>query len=203
MRALIAVDLQYDFMPGAPLAVPDGDAVVPVIDGLLPSFDLVVATQDWHPTDHVSFASNHPGHAPGAVLEVGGVAQVLWADHCVQGTHGAQLSVGFDQRRVEAIVRKGTNPEIDSYSAFFDNARKRATGLAGYLRDREVDEVWIAGLATDYCIKFSALDACELGFSVAVVSDACRGIGLAAGDVDRAFEEMRAAGDRVVTSDEA
>ncbi len=200
MRALIAVDLQYDFCPGGALAVPDGDAVIPVVDAIMPRFDLVVATQDWHPAAHGSFASNRPGHAVGDMVELGGVPQVLWPDHCVQGTRGAELHAGFDQRRVEAIIRKGTHPEIDSYSTFYDNARKRATGLDGYLRARGVTEVWLAGVATDYCVKYSVLDAAELGFATRVVSDACRGIELAPGDVERAFAEMVAAGATVVSS---
>jgi nicotinamidase/pyrazinamidase len=199
-RALIAVDLQYDFCPGGALAVPDGDAVIPIIDAIAPAFDLMVATQDWHPADHGSFASAHPGSRVGEVADLGGLAQVLWPDHCVQGTRGAELHAEFDQRPVEAIVRKGTHREIDSYSTFWDNARLRSTGLAGYLRERDITEVWLAGLATDYCVKYSVLDSVELGFATFVVADACRGIDLAPGDVDRALTEMAASGARVVTS---
>ena len=203
VRVLVAVDLQYDFCPGGALAVPDGDRVIDVVNAVAQCFDLVVATQDWHPADHGSFASNHPGAAVGATVELGGVPQVLWPDHCVQGSRGAELRDEFDLRPVAAIVRKGTDPGVDSYSAFFDNARRHATGLAGYLRERDAAEVWFAGLATDYCVKYSVLDAADLGFSVAVVTDACRGIDLSAGDVERAFDEMRVAGARVVTSAEA
>jgi nicotinamidase/pyrazinamidase len=202
MRALIAVDLQHDFLPGGSLPVPEGDAVIPVIDAMMPSFDLVVATQDWHPPDHGSFASNHPGHGPGDVVMLAGQRQVLWPDHCVQGTRGSELHGGFDQRRVHAIVRKGTHPEVDSYSTFWDNARLRSTGLAGYLREFGVDEVWLGGLATDYCVLFSVLDSVELGFTTRVVADACRGIDLEPGDVDRALEAMSRAGARIVTSRE-
>lgn len=200
MRALIAVDLQYDFLPGGSLAVPGGDAVIPVIDSVMAAFNVVVATQDWHPADHGSFASNHPGRAVGDLVELAGQRQVLWPDHCVQATHGAELHADVDQHRVAAIVRKGMHPEVDSYSTFWDNARLRTTGLAGYLRERGVTEVWIGGLATDYCVAYSVLDALELGFATCVVTDGCRGIDLEPGDVDRALERMAAAGAKVVTS---
>jgi len=203
VRALVAVDLQYDFCRGGALAVPDGDAVIPVVNRIAERFDLVVATQDWHPAGHGSFASSHHGAAPGDAAELGGVSQTLWPDHCVQGTPGAELHAGFDQRRVSAIVRKGTDRGVDSYSAFFDNARKHTTGLAGYLRELGATEVCFAGLATDYCVKYSVLDAVELGFATRVVVDACRGIDLVAGDVERAFEEMRSAGATLVSSADA
>ena len=197
-RALVAVDLQYDFCPGGALAVPDGDSVIPVVNALSSRFDLVVATQDWHPANHGSFASNHPGATAGEAVVLGGVPETLWPDHCVQGTPGARLHDGFDLGPVAAIVRKGTDPSVDSYSAFFDNARRRTTGLAGYLREWDVAEVWFAGLATDYCVKYSVLDALELGFGAVVVADACRGIDLEAGDVVRALAQMAAAGARMV-----
>jgi nicotinamidase/pyrazinamidase len=203
VRALIAVDLQHDFLPRGSLAVPDGDAVIPVIDAMMPCFDAVVATQDWHPPDHGSFASNHEGHSAGDVVMLAGQRQVLWPDHCVQGTGGAELHSGFDQRRVHAIVRKGTHPEVDSYSTFWDNARLRSTGLAGYLRELGVTDVWLGGLATDYCVLYSVLDSLELGFTTFVASDACRGIDLEPGDVQRAFDAMIAAGAKVVTSRDA
>jgi nicotinamidase/pyrazinamidase len=203
VRALVAVDLQHDFLPRGALAVPDGDAVIKVIDAIMPSFDVVVATQDWHPPDHGSFASNHPGHEIGDVVRLAGQKQVLWPDHCVQGTSGAELHSGFDQRRVHAIVRKGTRNNVDSYSTFWDNARLRSTGLAGYLRELGVTDVWLGGLATDYCVLYSVLDSAELGFATYVVEDACRGIERKPGDVQRAFEAMAKAGARVVTSGEA
>ena len=202
-RALVAVDLQYDFCPGGTLAVPDGDAVIPMVNALARRFDFVVATQDWHPADHGSFASNRPGTVPGDTVELGGVPQVLWPDHCVQGTRGAQLHASFDLRPVGALVRKGMDSDIDSYSTFFDNARRRRTGLAGYLRELRVEEVWFAGLATDYCVKYSVLDAADLGFATVVIADACRGIDLTAGDVDGAFEEMEAVGARLVVAADA
>ena len=202
MRAFVMVDLQYDFCPGGALAVPDGHDVIPVVNAIAGRFDLVVATQDWHPADHGSFAVNHPGHSVGDVVLLGGVDQVLWPAHCVAGTPGAELHADLDTRPVDAIVRKGTHPEVDSYSTFYDNARKRFTGLAGYLRERGASEVWFAGLAADYCVHFSVLDAAELGFASRVIVDACRGIDLSDGDVDRAYESMAAVGALLVTSDE-
>jgi nicotinamidase/pyrazinamidase len=198
MRALLLVDIQNDFMPFGALPVPDGDAVVAVANALMARFPLVVATQDWHPSDHGSFASAHPGHAPGEVIELGGVAQVLWPDHCVQGLPGASLHSALDVGGVDHIVRKGTDPAIDSYSAFYDNGHLRDTGLAAFLNERGVDELVVVGLATDYCVKFTVLDAAGLGFGVTVVEDGCRAVDLAPGDGEAAFAEMRAAGARVI-----
>lgn len=198
MQALILIDIQYDFLPGGALAAPDGDAVVPVANRLMDEFELVVASQDWHPSDHLSFASQHPGKNPGETIDLDGVDQVLWPDHCVQGSRGAELHRGLRADRITHIVRKGVDRRVDSYSAFFDNARKRATGLADYLREKGVSEVFLVGIATDYCIKFSALDACSLGFETAVYQQGCRGIDLQAGDVSRAWDEMRAAGVRLL-----
>jgi len=158
MRALILVDIQNDFLPGGSLAVPDGDAVVPVANAVKGRFDLVVATQDWHPAEHGSFASSHPGTKPGETGELVGLPQVFWPDHCVQGSDGARLHRDLDLHAV-TIFRKGTDPEIDSYSAFFDNAHRKATGLGDYLNSQGVTDVFILGLATDYCVKFTALDS--------------------------------------------
>ena len=194
MKALILVDLQYDFMPGGALAVPHGDAVVPVANALLPRFELVVATRDWHPPDHGSFASQHPGMKPGEKILLDGVEQVLWPDHCVQNTHGAELHADLDLSKIHHTVFKGSDPQVDSYSAFFDNARKRSTGLESFLREKGVDEAVLMGLATDYCVLFSALDAAELGFQTSVIQDGCRGIDLHPGDVDAAWRKMREAG---------
>ena len=199
MRALLLIDVQYDFLPGGALAVPDGDAVIPAANRLQPAFDLVVATQDWHPRGHGSFASSHPGKRVGELGELAGLPQVMWPDHCVQGTRGAELAAELSQSRVEAIFRKGTDPGIDSYSAFFDNGHRKSTGLADYLRGKGVRELTMVGLATDYCVRFSALDARAQGFDVVVVEDACRGVELAAGDVARALEAVRQAGGRVVS----
>jgi nicotinamidase/pyrazinamidase len=201
MRALILVDIQNDFCPGGALAVKEGDAVVAVANRLMPHFDLVVATQDWHPEDHGSFAVHHGKH-PGELHELAGLPQVMWPVHCAQGTSGAEFHPTLDTRRVEAVFRKGTDKTVDSYSGFYDNAQRRNTGLAGYLKEKGVTEVYVVGLATDYCVKFTALDAAKLGFKTTVIEDACRGVELAPGDVAKALDELRAAGVRVATSDE-
>jgi len=201
-RALLIVDVQNDFLPGGALEVPEGDAVVPVINDLQDSFDVVAATQDWHPEGHRSFASRHEGKEPMDTGSVDGNEQVLWPDHCVRGTEGARLAPGLDTRPVEAIFRKGTNPRVDSYSGFFDMNHKVSTGLTGYLREKEVEEVVVCGLAADVCVKFTVLDAAEEGFRVKVVEDAVRGVNLEEGDVDRAFGEMREAGAEVVVAED-
>lgn len=200
-RALILVDIQNDFVPGGALAVERGDEVVPVANRVQPRLDLVVATQDWHPPDHGSFASNHSAKRPGDVIELHGLSQVLWPDHCVQGSAGAEFHPELDVSRVEEVIRKGTDPEIDSYSGFFDNGHRKATGLHDALQKRGVTDVYLLGLATDYCVKFTALDAGTLGYTTWLIEDGCRGIDLQAGDVDRAIEEMNEAGVRVITSD--
>ena len=200
MRALILVDIQNDFLPGGALAVPRGDEVVPVANRVQPVFDLVVATQDWHPPRHGSFASTRPGRKPGEVDELAGLSQVLWPDHCVQGSRGAEFARALEMNRVEAIFRKGTAPSIDSYSGFFDNGHRKATGLGDYLKGLAATDVYVAGLATDYCVKFTALDARKLGFRTFLVQDASRGVELRAGDVARAIDEMRQAGVEVVQS---
>ena len=210
MTALILVDLQNDFMPGGALAVPQGDAVVPIANRLSEVFaapdaagDLVVATQDWHPADHGSFASQHPGARPGDVLELDGLRQELWPDHCVEGTPGSEFHPALAQPNITRVFRKGSDPAIDSYSTFFDNARRKSTGLADFLHERNVDQIYIMGLATDYCVKFSVLDALSLGFKTCVIEDGCRGIDLQTGDVESAFEAMTAAGAEVVSSGDA
>lgn len=199
-RALVLVDLQYDFMPGGALAVPHGDETVPVAQRLMPKFATVVATQDWHPPNHGSFAVNHPGRKPYEVIELGGLPQVLWPVHCVQGSHGAELHADLDRSRITEVFRKGTDPEIDSYSGFFDNGHRKSTGLDDWLRRRGITELYVLGLATDYCVKFTTLDACTLGYSVTLVVDGCRGIDLEPGDIDRAIDEMRAAGAKILES---
>ena len=201
-RALIIVDVQYDFLPGGALPTIHGDEVVPVMNRLQPHFDFVVATQDWHPQNHGSFASNHPGKKPGDVIDLFGLQQILWPDHCVQHSHGAELHRDLDHARIDEIVRKGTDPAIDSYSTFFDNGRRKSTGLENHLREREITDVYIGGLATDYCVLWSARDAVSLGFRTYVVSDACRGVELRPGDIAGAFDEMRSIGVDVITSDE-
>jgi len=199
-RALLIIDVQNDFCPGGSLEVEQGDEVVTVINGLLPRFPLVVATQDWHPPDHVSFASSHPGHKPLDVVRAGGVEQVLWPDHCVRGTHGAELHPRLDSAGVGLLLRKGMRTSLDSYSAFFENDRKTDTGLQHYLKGLSVREVVVCGLATDYCVLASAMDARRLGFEVALVSDACRGVDFPRGSIAKALESMQKAGVRVTTS---
>lgn len=201
-RALILVDIQNDFIPGGALAVAEGDKVVPVANRVQSAFDLVVATQDWHPRDHGSFASQHLGKKPGDVIDLNGIAQVLWPDHCVQGSNGAEFHPKLDRSRIAQVFRKGVDREIDSYSAFFDNGHRRGTGLAEYVRSRHLTDVYIAGLATDYCVKFTALDARTLGLNVYMIEDACRGVNLNPGDSETALDQMRAAGVRVVASED-
>jgi nicotinamidase/pyrazinamidase len=200
MKALVLIDIQNDFLPGGALPVPAGDRVIPVANALMGKFDLIVATQDWHPAGHGSFAASHPGRKVGEVIELDGLTQILWPVHCVRGTPGAAFAAALDDKRVEAIFRKGTSPRIDSYSGFFDNAHRKDTGLGAYLKGRGVTDVYLAGLATDYCVKFSALDARRLGFNVRLIEDGCRGVELAAGDVKHAIAEMRQAGVDVVRS---
>ena len=191
--ALIVVDVQNDFCPGGALAVDGGDAVVPLVNAIAPRFAIRVLTQDWHPADHRSFAANHPGAAPFSSVEMPYGPQVLWPVHCVQGSRGADFHPGLDTTRADIVIRKGFRPEIDSYSAFFENDRTTPTGLAGYLRERGTTEVWLAGLATDFCVGFSALDAARRGFRVTLLTDAARAIDLD-GSLGRAMSDMAAAG---------
>ncbi|MDQ0472489.1 bifunctional nicotinamidase/pyrazinamidase [Labrys wisconsinensis] len=196
---LLVIDVQNDFCPGGALAVPDGDAVVPAINRLAERFAHVVLTQDWHPAGHSSFASSHPGRAPFSSLAMPYGAQTLWPDHCVQGTDGAAFRPDLAVTRAELIVRKGFRPAIDSYSAFFENDRTTPTGLAGYLRERGLTRVVCVGLATDFCVRFSAEDARRLGFEVVLVEDACRGIDLD-GSVAAAMAAMAGAGVTIAAS---
>lgn len=202
MRVLILVDVQNDFCPGGSLPVKEGDQIVPVINRLQGAFDLVVATKDWHPKDHSSFAVNH-GKNPGEVVTLpGGIEQILWPAHCLQDSVGAEFVPGLETEKVAKVVYKGVDRAIDSYSGFFDNGRRRATGLEPFLKERGVEEVFVVGLATDYCVKWTALDAASLGFKTTVVVDACRGVDLKGGDTDRALEELRKAGVSLRTSAE-
>lgn len=200
MKALVLVDLQNDFMPGGALAVTEGDRVVPIANRLMPRFDLVVATQDWHPAGHCSFASQYPGKSPGDLVNRGGVQQVLWPDHCIQGSTGAELHHELNQDRIDHVIHKGTDVRIDSYSGFYDNQRSRSTGLTEYLREHDVTEVYIMGLATDYCVKYTALDAVKDGFRTRLIEDGCRGVNLKPGDVEAAVNKMAAAGVQIVES---
>jgi nicotinamidase/pyrazinamidase len=201
MRALILVDLQIDFLPLGALPVPEGDEVIPIANRLQPYFDIVVATQDWHPADHGSFAANHPWRKPGQVIDLNGLDQVLWPIHCVQGSFGADFAPELDQTGITAVFQKGTDPLIDSYSGFYDNGHRKSTGLAEWLKERGVDTVYIMGLAADYCVKFTALDAIREGFKTYLVEDATRGVNLQPGDVEKAIAEMQAAGVQLVRSD--
>ncbi len=200
MTALVLVDIQNDFLPGGALAVPEGDQIIPIVNSLLPRFELIVATQDWHPPGHASFAANHPGRKPYEQIDLDGLPQTLWPVHCVQNTGGALFAPGLDTRRVARVFPKGTDPRIDSYSGLFDNGHRQSTGLAEWLRERGVSGIDVVGLATDYCVKFTALDAAREGFRVHLIEDACRGVNLAPDDTGRALDQMRHAGVRVIRS---
>ncbi len=194
MEALIVVDVQYDFLPGGALAVPEGHLIIDTINHLMPRFQLVVATQDWHPRDHGSFASNNPGKRPGEIVTLAELDQILWVDHCIQGTWGAQFHRDLNSALFSRVFQKGTESTIDSYSGFFDNGHLKPTGLGDYLDAKGVKEVSVVGLATDYCVKFTALDAVDLGFRTTVISDATRAVNLDPGDYVRALEELKEAG---------
>lgn len=194
-RALIIVDMQNDFMPGGALHVAGGDAILPLINEMIHyPFDLVIATKDWHPADHGSFVSAHEGKKNGDHIQLGGLDQILWPDHCVQGTWGAEFSAGWDLTQIDKVIYKGTNSLIDSYSTFFDNGQRKTTGLETYLREKNVSEIFLAGLTTEYCITYSALDALKLGFRPYVIVDACRGVNLKPHDTETAIDTMRKAG---------
>jgi nicotinamidase/pyrazinamidase len=199
MRCLIVVDVQNDFLPGGALAVPKGDEVVPVVNRLVGQFDTVVLTQDWHPRGHASFASSHPGRQPFETIDLPYGRQVLWPDHCVQGTPGAAFHAGLDVVKAQLVVRKGFHRDIDSYSGFLEADRRTATGLAGYLRERYLTELYLCGLATDFCVAWTALDGRSAGFEVSVIEDACRAIDLD-GSLAKAWGELQKAGARRIRS---
>ena len=192
-QALIVIDVQNDFCPGGALAVPEGDAVVAGINKIIGDFDIRVFTQDWHPQGHSSFASSHDGKAPFDTVDLSYGVQVLWPDHCVQGTAGAEFHPGLASDPADVVLRKGFRREIDSYSAFFENDRQTPTGLEGYLRTRGVDSIVCVGLATDFCVYYSAMDAVKMGFGVEVLEDYCRAIDLD-GSLAKAREDMESAG---------
>ncbi|HEU0007642.1 MAG TPA: bifunctional nicotinamidase/pyrazinamidase [Terriglobia bacterium] len=194
MNALILVDIQNDFLPGGALAVPYGDQVIAVANEQQTRFDLIVATQDWHPADHQSFAANHDGKQIGDLVSLNGLPQILWPVHCVQGTHGADFAPALNRERWARVFQKGVDREIDSYSGFFDNGQAKDTGLASWLRQQGVDCVSVLGLATDYCVKSTALDAVSLGFRTYLILEGCRGVNLQPKDTQRAVEEMKASG---------
>lgn len=178
MKALLLIDIQNDFLPGGALAVPEGAQIISVVNQLQPHFDLVVATQDWHPAQHKSFASQHANHSLFQTIDLNGLEQVLWPDHCVQGTPGAEFSGALESNRIEAIFRKGTDSEIDSYSGFYDNGHRKSTGLADYLRGKQVRQVFVVGLAADYCVYFTIKDSLQNGFKTYLIEDATRPIRL-------------------------
>jgi len=200
MNCLVLVDIQNDFLPGGALAVPDGDAVIPVANRLQSLFPLVVATQDWHPANHGSFAANHPGRKVFEQIELNGLPQTLWPVHCVQGTPGAELAPTLRRERIAKIFPKGTDPGIDSYSGLFDNGHRKSTGLGEWIKAKGVTEVFVCGLATDYCVKFTALDAVQFGFKTHFIEDASRGVNLQPNDVKNAIAEMARTGVGVVRS---
>lgn len=190
-RALILVDIQNDFMPWGALPVAEGDKIVSIANELMDKFDLVVASQDWHPANHGSFAANHPWRKPGQVIELNGLQQILWTMHCVQDTFGAEFSADLNTEKIDKIFQKGTDVGIDSYSSFFDNGHEKSTGLGDFLKDENVEEVFVMGLATDYCVKFTALDSVDLGFKTYLVEDGCRGVNMETEDSQKAILGMK------------
>lgn len=199
-EALLIVDVQNDFIPGGALAVSEGDLIVPIINQLQEKFQHVIATQDFHPSDHGSFAIQHPGKNPGEMIELAGLPQVLWPVHCVQGSQGADFHPELETKSWEMIFQKGKNPEVDSYSGFFDNARRGDTGLAAYLQENQIDTVFVCGLALDYCVKFTALDAKSLGFDTYLIEDATRAVNLSPTDGELAIQEMKEKGIHIISS---
>ena len=202
MNGLILVDIQNDFLPGGALAVPEGDRILPIVNRLQAVFPVVVATQDWHPANHGSFAASHPGRQVFDTIDLHGLPQTLWPVHCVQGSRGAELAPGLERERIARVFQKGTDPGIDSYSGLYDNGHRRSTGLGEWLRGEGVTAVFVCGLATDYCVKFTALDAVEMGFKTHFIEDASRGVNLRLDDVKNAVEKMKHAGIIVVQSAE-
>jgi nicotinamidase/pyrazinamidase len=198
MKAFLIIDLQYDFCPGGALAVPGGDEILPGVNELIGKFGLVIATQDWHPLGHISFASAH-GRNIYETIDIGGKKQTLWPDHCVQGSRGADLLDGLKKSSITRIIRKGTDKDIDSYSGFFDNLHEKATELDQFLKSKGVAEIYIAGLATDYCVKYTALDAVSLGYATFVIPDASRGVNISPSDSDNAIKEMQEKGVKIIS----
>lgn len=202
MKALLLIDLQNDFCTGGALEVKDGDQVIPVANALMEKFDLVIATQDWHPATHGSFAANHPWRHPGQVIDLNGLDQILWPIHCVQNSFGAEFVKDLKTDHITKVFTKGTDPGIDSYSGFFDNGKLKSTGLDDYLKEKGVDSIYVAGLAQDYCVKFTVLDGLELGYNVYVIKDGTRAVNLNPEDGQQAFDEMEAKGAVLVNAEE-
>jgi len=200
MDALLIVDVQNDFLPGGSLAVPDGDKIIPVINSLQKQFEIIVATRDWHPANHGSFASNHKGHKPGDIIELDGLEQILWPDHCVQGSPGAELSPQLNQNMIQRVFFKGTDPNIDSYSAFFDNGHRIQTEVHDYLQKKGVKSVYIVGLAADVCVYFTVKDALKLGYDTYLIRDATRGVNMQPEDTKNALGDMEKRGAKLINS---
>jgi len=199
MKALILVDIQNDFIKGGALEVPRGEEVVSVANDLVSKFEFVIATQDWHPENHKSFASNNSKKV-GDIIELNGLTQFMWPNHCVQNSFGAEFAKDLNTKMIKKVVQKGINPEIDSYSGFFDNGHLQKTELEDYLNANNIADLYIMGLATDYCVKFTALDALNLGFNTFLVIDGCRGVNIQVEDSEKAIEEMKNAGVKVIES---
>ncbi|MBN2401640.1 MAG: bifunctional nicotinamidase/pyrazinamidase [Spirochaetes bacterium] len=197
-KALIVIDVQNDFCPGGSLAVNEGDEIVPVINGIMNKFDIVIGAQDWHPESHASFASNHKGKNAYDQIDSNGIMQTLWPDHCVQGMPGADFHKDLNSKGFNLILRKGINSKIDSYSAFLENDKKTETGLHGYLDALDAKEVCLCGLATDYCVYYSAMDAVKYGFKTSVILDACRGIDVPEGSIDKCLKDMKSIGIKIL-----
>jgi nicotinamidase/pyrazinamidase len=202
MKALIIVDMQNDFMPGGALAVKEGDEIIPIINAVQAKFDCVIATQDWHPINHGSFASNHRNKVPGEFVDLFGVNQILWPEHCIQGTFGAKFHGDLHVDRWKEIFRKGKDATVDSYSGFFDNKKGYSTGLSEYLKNQGIKEIYVCGLATDYCVKFTVLDGISEGFKTFLIEDATKAVELNVGDRLKAVEEMKSAGASIIQSTE-
>ena len=199
-KTLLIVDMQKDFMPGGALGVPDADRIAPLLNRVMPRFPLVLATQDWHPADHASFDTSHPGKHAGDMVTVQGIPQILWPVHCVQDTKGSEFVAGLNQQPIKTVFYKGTDKWIDSYSAFFDNAREKSTGLDDYLKAKNIKELYIAGVATDYCVLYSVIDALDLGYTIFVLVDCCRGINLDPQDVEDSLATMLEKGANIIQS---
>ncbi|RPA67217.1 bifunctional nicotinamidase/pyrazinamidase [Cyclobacteriaceae bacterium YHN15] len=200
MKALIIVDVQNDFIPGGALAVSEGDQIVPIVNQIQYQFDFIVATQDWHPADHGSFAVNHRGKKIGDFIDLNGVQQILWPVHCVQGSFGADFHSELSRGKWRKVFQKGTNPMVDSYSGFFDNNRRGDTGLSSYLKENGITEIFVCGLAADYCVKFTVLDGISEGFKTHLIVDATKAVNLQPEDYEKSLQEMRSAGAILVNS---
>jgi nicotinamidase/pyrazinamidase len=201
-KALIVIDVQNDFCPGGSLPVKYGDKIIPVINRIMDGFDIIIGTQDWHPQNQISFASNHKGKNPNDQIEIDGLVQVLWPDHCVQGTAGAEFHKDLNSKKFNMMLRKGTSPKIDSYSAFMENDKKTETGLHGYIKALKISDVYFCGLATDYCVYYSAIDSVSYGFSTHLIIDACAGIDFPEGNIKTVITEMKKNGIIILNTNE-